>query len=176
MLIREEAKHCYAFGCSAGRGIRSAETSLLIIEGDSAVTGVQNALQSSTRDTVDILNCQGKFKNLTKKRAQQSQVHNAMVSALGENGRRYSNVALVADADEDGLHIKVLAIAALMHTFPSLCTDERVLDAVLPIAQIGSTPAYTFAQQRRISNESDCSEKESYFKGVASYCDKLLQQ
>jgi DNA gyrase/topoisomerase IV subunit B len=40
---------------------------LLIVEGDSAVTGVQNALPSSTRDTVDILHCQGKFKNLTKK-------------------------------------------------------------------------------------------------------------
>jgi hypothetical protein len=99
-----------------------------------------------------------------------------MVSALGENGRRYSNDALVADADEDSMHIKVLAIAALMHIFQSLFTDERVLDAVLPIAQVGSTPAYTFAQQRRINNESDCSEKESYFKGVASYGDKMLQQ
>jgi DNA gyrase/topoisomerase IV subunit B len=99
-----------------------------------------------------------------------------MVSALGEDGRRYSNDALVADADGNGMHIKVLAIAALMHIFQSLFTDERVLDAVLPITQVGSTPAYTFAQQRRISNESGCSEKESYFKGVASYGDKLLQQ
>ena len=144
-------------------GIPNADTSLLIVEGDSAVTVVQNALPSSTRNTVDILHCQGIFKNLTKKHSQQSQVHNAMVSALGENGRRYSNVALVADAEEDSMHIKVLAIAALMYTFPSPFTDERVLDAVLSIAQVGSTPAYTFAQQRRISNECDCSEKESYF-------------
>jgi len=49
-----------------------------------------------------------------------------MLSALGKSGRRYSNVALVADADKESMHIKRLAIAALIHTFPSLLTDQRV--------------------------------------------------
>ena len=100
------------------------KTSIFITEGDSAsgtITKVRDAL------TQAVFSLRGKplnsFKEKRKKVAENEEL-NLLVSALGveddlEN-LRYNNIIIATDADDDGMHIRMLVLTFFMKYYPDL--------------------------------------------------------
>ena len=121
------------------------KTSIFITEGDSAsgtITKVRDAL------TQAVFSLRGKplnsFKEKRKKVAENEEL-NLLVSALGveddlEN-LRYNNIIIATDADDDGMHIRMLVLTFFMKYYP-----DRIRRGHLHILQ---TPLF------RVHNKKD---------------------
>jgi topoisomerase-4 subunit B len=106
------------------RNPRSEESTLFIVEGDSAAGSL-----TATRDvqTQAVFALKGKPLNtygLTKKVIYENEEFHLLQSALnieeGLDGLRYNKVVIATDADVDGMHIRLLLISFFLQFFPDL--------------------------------------------------------
>ena len=100
------------------------KTSIFITEGDSAsgtITKVRNA------NTQAVFSLRGKpincYKESRKKVAENEEL-NLLISALGVeddlDDLRYNNIIVATDADDDGMHIRMLVLTFFMKYYPDL--------------------------------------------------------
>ena len=118
------------------------KTSIFITEGDSAsgtITKVRNA------NTQAVFSLRGKpincFKESRKKVAENEEL-NLLVSALGleediEN-LRYNNIIVATDADDDGMHIRMLVLTFLMKYYPELIRRGHVYILQTPLFRVSN--------------------------------------
>ena len=116
------------------------KTSIFITEGDSAsgtITKVRDAL------TQAVFSLRGKpinsFKEKRKKVAENEEL-NLLISALGVEedleDLRYNNIIIATDADDDGMHIRMLVLTFFMKYYPDLIRRGHIHILQTPLFRV----------------------------------------
>ena len=118
------------------------KTSIFITEGDSAsgtITKVRNANNQA------VFSLRGKpincFKESRKKVAENEEL-NLLIAALGVeedlDNLRYNNIIVATDADDDGMHIRMLVLTFLMKYYPDLIRRGHVYILQTPLFRVNN--------------------------------------
>jgi topoisomerase IV subunit B len=122
------------------RNERSEESTLFIVEGDSAAGSL-----TATRDvqTQAVFALKGKPLNtygLSKKVIYENEEFHLLQSALnveeGLDGLRYNKVVIATDADVDGMHIRLLLISFFLQFFPDLIRNGHLFILETPLFRV----------------------------------------
>ena len=151
------------------KGDRQEDSCIFITEGDSASGSITKSRDVLTQAVFSLrgkpLNCYG----LTKKIVYENEEFNLLQAALniedGLDGLRYNKVIVATDADDDGMHIRLLIITFFLQFFPELIKKGHVY--------ILQTPLFRVRQRRkRISKERLKALGEENTKGdfITRYC------
>ena len=133
------------------------KSSIFITEGDSAsgtITKVRNANNQA------VFSLRGKPINCYKesrKRVAENEELNLLISALGVeediNDLRYNNIIVATDADDDGMHIRMLVLTFFMKYYPDLIRRGHVHILQTPLFRVANK------KERRYCYSAD--EKEN---------------
>lgn len=137
-------------------------TSIFITEGDSAsgtITKVRNA------DTQAVFSLRGKpincYKESRKKVAENEEL-NLLINALGvdedTDGLRYNNIIVATDADDDGMHIRMLVLTFFLKYYPDLVRRGHV--------HILQTPLFRVRNKKETRYCYSSEEKEAAIKSL----------
>ncbi len=122
------------------RNERSEESTLFIVEGDSAAGSL-----TATRDvqTQAVFALKGKPLNtygLSKKVIYENEEFHLLQSALnieeGLDGLRYNKIVIATDADVDGMHIRLLLISFFLQFFPDLIRNGHLFILETPLFRV----------------------------------------
>ncbi|MBR7003492.1 MAG: ATP-binding protein [Bacteroidales bacterium] len=138
------------------------QTSIFITEGDSAsgtITKVRNANYQA------VFSLRGKPINCYKesrKRVAENEELNLLISALGVeddlDNLRYNNIIVATDADDDGMHIRMLVLTFFMKYYPDLIRRGHV--------HILQTPLFRVANKKERRYCYSIEEKEKAIKAL----------
>jgi len=123
-----------------GQEDQREKTSIFITEGDSAsgtITKVRNANNQA------VFSLRGKpincFKESRKKVAENEEL-NLLIAALGVeedlDNLRYNNIIVATDADDDGMHIRMLVLTFIMKYYPELIRRGHVYILQTPLFRV----------------------------------------
>ncbi len=122
------------------KGDQLEETSIFITEGDSASGSITKSRDVNTQAVFSLrgkpLNCI----NLTKKVVYENEEFNLLQAALniedGLDGLRYNKVIVATDADDDGMHIRLLILTFFLKFFPDLVKKGHVFILQTPLFRV----------------------------------------
>ena len=122
------------------KGELKEESSIFITEGDSASGSITKSRDVNTQAVFSLrgkpLNC---FK-LTKKVVYENEEFNLLQAALniedGLDGLRYNKVIVATDADDDGMHIRLLMLTFFLKFFPELVKKGHVFILQTPLFRV----------------------------------------
>jgi DNA gyrase subunit B len=153
---------------------------IFIVEGDSAGG---SAKQARERSFQAILPIRGKILNVEKARLHKTLENleiQALISAIGTgigdefdlSKSRYGKVAILADADVDGAHIRTLLLTFFFRHMPQLIDAGRVYVAQPPLYRVKSDGRYHYLHDEKALEafRSDNGKKSldiQRFKGLA---------
>ncbi len=156
------------------RNPRAEESTLFIVEGDSAAGSL-----TSTRDvqTQAVFALKGKPLNtysLSKKVIYENEEFHLLQSALnieeGMDGLRYNRVVIATDADVDGMHIRLLLISFFLQFFPDLIRHGHLHILETPLFRVRNKKRtlYCYSEQEKQSAmaELGASHEITRFKGL----------
>ncbi len=123
-----------------GKEDECEKSSIFITEGDSAsgtITKVRNANNQA------VFSLRGKpinsYKESHRKVAENEEL-NLLISALGVEedlkNLRYNNIIVATDADDDGMHIRMLVHTSLMKSYPDLIRRNHVYILQTPLFRV----------------------------------------
>ena len=131
------------------------KTSIFITEGDSAsgtITKVRNANNQA------VFSLRGKpincFKESRKKVAENEEL-NLLIAALGVeedlDNLRYNNIIVATDADDDGMHIRMLVLTFIMKYYPELIRRGHVYILQTPLFRVNNKKerVYCYTKEER---------------------------
>ena len=164
---------------------KSAKTTLIITEGDSAKTLAVAGLSIVGRDAYGVFPLRGKCKNVRDASAKQlmdNEEFNNLKKILGlQQGKvytsvselRYGNLMIMTDADNDGSHIKGLVLNMFHYFWPSLLEIGFVICMVTPIVKAtkGKQQKWFFTDSVFRNDESSkpgSGWKVKYYKGLGT--------
>ena len=135
-------------------------TSIFITEGDSASGTITKARQAETQAVFSLrgkpINC---YKESRKKVAENDEL-NLLVNALGVeddmDNLRYNKIIIATDADDDGMHIRMLVLTFFMKYYPDLIRRGHV--------HILQTPLFRVKNKKDIRYCFNAEEKEKAIK------------
>lgn len=156
------------------RNPRSEDSSLFIVEGDSAAGSL-----TACRDvqTQAVFALKGKPLNtygLSKKVIYENEEFHLLQSALnieyGLDGLRYGKVVIATDADVDGMHIRLLLISFFLQFFPELITAERLYILETPLFRVRNKKrtiyCYSEEEKQIAVKELGATHEITRFKGL----------
>ncbi|MBO7116582.1 MAG: type IIA DNA topoisomerase subunit B [Prevotella sp.] len=125
---------------SDAKNDRKEESSIFITEGDSASGSITKSRDVNTQAVFSLrgkpLNCYG----LTKKVVYENEEFNLLQAALdieeGLDTLRYNKVIVATDADDDGMHIRLLIITFFLQFFPELVKKGHVYVLQTPLFRV----------------------------------------
>ncbi len=135
-----DCRYHYNDKVAKDKEIFKEQSSIFITEGDSAsgtITKVRNANSQA------VFSLRGKpincFKESRRKVAENEEL-NLLISALGveddlEN-LRYNNIIVATDADDDGMHIRMLVLTFIMKYYPDLIRRGHVHILQTPLFRV----------------------------------------
>ena len=150
------------------------KTSIFITEGDSAsgtITKVRNA------NTQAVFSLRGKpincFKESRKKVAENEEL-NLLISALGVeedlDDLRYNNIIVATDADDDGMHIRMLVLTFIMKYYPDLIRRGNVHILQTPLFRVHNKKStrycYSIDEKEKAVKELKTGVEITRFKGL----------
>ncbi len=144
------------------RQYETEETSVFITEGDSAsgtITKVRNAHNQA------VFSLRGKpincYKESRKKVAENEEL-NLLINALGVeedmDNLRYNNIIVATDADDDGMHIRMLVLTFFLKYYPDLIRRGHV--------HILQTPLFRVRNKKEVKYCYSIDEKEQAIKSL----------
>ena len=127
------------------KGTLQEESSIFITEGDSASGSITKSRDVNTQAVFSLrgkpLNCI----NLTKKVVYENEEFNLLQAALniedGLDGLRYNKVIVATDADDDGMHIRLLMLTFFLKFFPDLVKKGHVFILQTPLFRVRARKA-----------------------------------
>jgi topoisomerase-4 subunit B len=153
---------------------RSEESTLFIVEGDSAAGSL-----TACRDvrTQAVFALKGKPLNtygLSKKVIYENEEFHLLQSALNieesMEGLRYNRVVIATDADVDGMHIRLLLISFFVQFFPELITGGHLFILETPLFRVRNKKethyCYSEAEKRVASAKLGANPEITRFKGL----------
>ncbi len=153
---------------------RAEESSLFIVEGDSAAGSL-----TACRDvqTQAVFALKGKPLNtygLTKKVIYENEEFHLLQSALnvedGIEGLRYNKIIIATDADVDGMHIRLLLLSFFLQFFPELITNHHVFILETPLFRVRNKKetiyCYNEAEKQSALHKLGQSAETTRFKGL----------
>jgi topoisomerase-4 subunit B len=156
------------------KGDRAEESSLFIVEGDSAAGSL-----TACRDvqTQAVFALKGKPLNtygLSKKVIYENEEFHLLQAALnieeGLDGLRYGKVIIATDADVDGMHIRLLLISFFLQFFPELITAGRLFILETPLFRVRNKRetayCYTESEKREAAARLGAGHEITRFKGL----------
>lgn len=116
------------------------KSSIFITEGDSASGTITKARDANTQAVFSLrgkpINC---FKESRRKVAENEEL-NLLISALGVeddlDNLRYNNIIVATDADDDGMHIRMLVLTFIMKYYPDLIRRGHVHILQTPLFRV----------------------------------------
>ena len=150
------------------------KTSIFITEGDSAsgtITKVRNA------NTQAVFSLRGKpincYKESRKKVAENEEL-NLLISALGVEEElddlRYNNIIVATDADDDGMHIRMLVLTFIMKYYPDLIRRGHVHILQTPLFRVHNKKStrycYSIEEKEKAVKELKTGVEITRFKGL----------
>ena len=122
------------------KGELQEESSIFITEGDSASGSITKSRDVNTQAVFSLrgkpLNCY----KLTKKVVYENEEFNLLQAALniedGLEGLRYNKVIVATDADDDGMHIRLLMLTFFLKFFPELVKKGHVFILQTPLFRV----------------------------------------
>ena len=119
---------------------RSLESTLFITEGDSASGSITKSRDVNTQA---VFSLKGKPLNtygLSKKIVYENEEFNLLQAALNiedsMDDLRYNNIVIATDADNDGMHIRLLLITFFLQFFPELIKEEHIYILQTPLFRV----------------------------------------
>ena len=139
-------------------------TSIFITEGDSASGTITKARNAETQAVFSLrgkpINC---YKE-SRKRVAENEELNLLINALGVEDEmdnlRYKNIIIATDADDDGMHIRMLVVTFFMKYYPDLIRRGHVF--------ILQTPLFRVKNKKEVRYCFDAAEKEKAVKALKS--------
>ena len=155
-----DCRYHYSDKLPKGKEEEGEKSSIFITEGDSAsgtITKVRNANNQA------VFSLRGKpincYKESRKKVAENEEL-NLLVSALGVeedlDNLRYNNIIVATDADDDGMHIRMLVLTFFMKYYPDLIRRGHV--------HILQTPLFRVRNKKETAYCYSIEEKENMVK------------
>ncbi len=150
------------------------KTSIFITEGDSAsgtITKVRNANNQA------VFSLRGKpincFKESRKKVAENEEL-NLLIAALGVeedlDNLRYNNIIVATDADDDGMHIRMLVLTFIMKYYPELIRRGHVYILQTPLFRVNNKKerlyCYTPEERDKAAKDLKTGVEITRFKGL----------
>ena len=150
------------------------KTSIFITEGDSAsgtITKVRNA------NTQAVFSLRGKpincYKESRKKVAENEEL-NLLVSALGLeddlDNLRYNNIIVATDADDDGMHIRMLVLTFFMKYYPDLIRRGHIHILQTPLFRVHNKKStrycYSIEEKEKAVKDLKTGVEITRFKGL----------
>ncbi len=116
------------------------KTSIFITEGDSASGTITKVRDANTQAVFSLrgkpINC---FKE-SRKRVAENEELNLLINALGVEedleDLRYNNIIVATDADDDGMHIRMLVLTFIMKYYPELIRRGHVYILQTPLFRV----------------------------------------
>ena len=137
-------------------------TSIFITEGDSASGTITKARNAETQAVFSLrgkpINC---YKE-SRKRVAENEELNLLINALGieedTDALRYNNIIVATDADDDGMHIRMLVVTFLLKYYPDLIRRGHV--------HILQTPLFRVRNKKETRYCYSIEEKETAIKAL----------
>ncbi len=156
-----------------GKEELAEKSSIFITEGDSASGTITQARDSGFQAVFSLrgkpINC---VKESPKKVAGNDEL-NYLISALGiENDNanlRYNNVIIATDADDDGMHIRLLVVSFFLKYHPDLVRRGHIYILQTPLFRVKNKKEvrYCYDQQEKNAAQSELRDaKVTPFKGL----------
>ena len=150
------------------------KTSIFITEGDSAsgtITKVRNANNQA------VFSLRGKPINCFKesrKRVAENEELNLLIAALGVeedlDNLRYNNIIVATDADDDGMHIRMLVLTFIMKYYPELIRRGHVYILQTPLFRVHNKKdrryCYTIEERDKAVKDLKTGVEITRFKGL----------
>lgn len=172
-LARERAKKANLHNkklrdCSVhfndAKGKELDRTSIFITEGNSASGSITTSRDPKYQAVFSLrgkpLNCFG----LTKKIVYENEEFNLLQAALniedGLDGLRYNRIIIATDADDDGMHIRLLMLTFFLQFFPDLVRKGHVFVLETPLYRV--TLPFSEIQARKKKKNSAWEEYTYY--------------
>jgi topoisomerase-4 subunit B len=149
-------------------------SSIFITEGDSASGSITKSRDPNLQAVFSLrgkpLNCFG----LTKKVVYENEEFNLLQAALniedGLDGLRYNKVIIATDADDDGMHIRLLLMTFFLQFFPDLIKRNHVYILQTPLFRVRNKQKtfYCYTEKERLYaiKETGKNAEITRFKGL----------
>lgn len=142
-------------------------TSIFITEGNSASGSITTSRDPKYQAVFSLrgkpLNCFG----LTKKVVYENEEFNLLQAALniedGLEGLRYNRVIIATDADDDGMHIRLLMLTFFLQFFPELVRKGHVHILETPLYRVSLPPGEVAMRKKKKSKSNRESEEYTFY-------------
>ena len=149
-------------------------SSIFITEGDSASGTITKVRDANTQAVFSLrgkpINC---YKESRRKVAENEEL-NLLISALGVeddlDDLRYNNIIVATDADDDGMHIRMLVLTFFMKYYPDLIRREHVHILQTPLFRVHNKKdtryCYSIEEKDKAIAELKTGVEITRFKGL----------
>ena len=150
---------------------RKEESSIFITEGDSASGSITKSRDVNTQAVFSLrgkpLNCFGLTKKVVYENEEFNLLQAALVIEACRDSLRYTQVIVATDADDDGMHIRLLIITFFLQFFPELIKKGHVYVLQTPLFRVRNRR--TKIKNKQVIAEADAkADKKSDF--ITRYC------
>ena len=151
------------------KGEKGEESCIFITEGDSASGSITKIRDVNTQAVFSLrgkpLNCFKFSKEVVYKNEEFNLLQAALNIEDGLDGLRYNKVIIATDADDDGMHIRLLMLTFFLKFFPELIKKGHVY--------IFQTPLFRVRQRRKKLSKAQIEalgEAETKGEFITHYC------
>ncbi len=150
------------------------KTSIFITEGDSASGTITKARNAEVQAVFSLrgkpINC---YKESRRKVAENEEL-NLLINALGveddTENLRYNNIIVATDADDDGMHIRMLVLTFFMKYYPDLIRRGHVFILQTPLFRVKNKKevryCYNIEEKEKAVKELKTGTEITRFKGL----------
>lgn len=139
------------------KGGVGVESSIFITEGDSASGSITKSRNAETQAVFSLrgkpLNTYGKTKRVIYENEEFNLLQAALNIEDGIEGLRYNNIIIATDADDDGMHIRLLMLTFFLTFFPELIKAGHVYILQTPLFRVRNKKetCYCYTDEERMS-------------------------
>lgn len=153
---------------------RGMDSTIFITEGDSASGSITKTRDVNTQAVFSLkgkpLNCFGESKKVVYENEEFNLLQAALNLEDGLEGLRYNYVVVATDADDDGMHIRLLLLTFFLKYYPDLIKSGHVYILQTPLFRVRNKQKtfYCYSDDERIAAMAECGANPEItrFKGL----------